>query len=169
MILGMSLSTFTLMHVVISLLGIFTGLVVAAGMLGAKRLPAWSMLFLLTSMLTSVTGFMFPFPGIDPAKIVGAASLVILAVALFALYVKHVSGSWRWIYVIAALVVLYLNVFVAVVQAFQKIAFLRSLAPTQKEPPFVIAQLLVVALFVVWGVLAIRKFHPRSISRPLLS
>jgi hypothetical protein len=162
MILGLSLSAFTTVHVIISLVAIAAGLVVVFGMLGNKRLPGWTAFFLLTTILTSVTGFMFPFDKLLPSHITGIISLVVLAIALLALYVFHLSGGWRWIYVVAAVAALYLNVFVAVVQSFLKVSFLTPLAPTQSEPPFLIAQLAVLAIFVVLGFLAVRRFHPAA-------
>ena len=162
MILGMSLATFTLVHVVLSLIGIFAGLVVLAGMFRSRRLSGWTALFLATTVLTSVTGFFFPFERLLPSHVVGIISLVVLAVALWALYVRHLAGAARWIYVSTAVLALYLNVFVAVVQAFLKIPFLKALAPTQAEPPFVIAQGAVLVLFVVLGILAVRSFHPEG-------
>ena len=138
MILGISTSTFTLVHVVLSLVGIFAGLVVLFGMFSSKRLTGWTALFLATTVLTSVTGFFFPLDHLLPSHIVGILSLVVLAVAILALYAYHLAGSWRWIYVAGAVVALYLNVFVGVVQAFQKVPPLSALAPTQSEPPFVI-------------------------------
>jgi hypothetical protein len=159
MVLGMSLATFTLVHVVLSLIGIFAGLVVLAGMFRSRRLSGWTALFLATTVLTSVTGFFFPFERLLPSHVVGIISLVVLAVALWALYVRHLAGAARWIYVSTAVLALYLNVFVAVVQAFLKIPFLKALAPTQAEPPFVIAQGAVLVLFVVLGILAVRSFH----------
>ena len=160
MILGMSIATFTLVHVVLSLVGIFAGLVVVFGMLGSKRLDGWAALFLATTVLTSVTGFFFPFDKILPSHIVGIISLVVLGIAILALYALHLAGSWRWIYVVSAVLALYLNVFVGVVQAFQKLPLLASLAPTQSEPPFLIAQAAVLVIFVVLGVVAVRSFHP---------
>jgi hypothetical protein len=160
MILGMSADTFTLVHVVLSLVGIGSGLIVLFGMLGAKRLDGWTALFLATTVLTSVTGFFFPVTGFLPSHAVGILSLVFLAAALFAFYVYHLAGAWRWIYVVGAVVALYFNVFVGVVQAFRKVSFLEPLAPTQSEPPFLVAQLAVMAIFIVLGVLAVRRFHP---------
>ena len=160
MILGMSLQTFTLLHVIISLVAIATGFVVVIGMIGGKPLPAWTGLFLLTTVLTSVTGFMFPFGGITPGIIVGALSSVLLLFALFALYIRHLTQAWRWIYIVTAIAALYLNVFVSIVQAFQKIAFLQTLAPTQAEPPFLIAQGAALGIIVVLGVLAVTRFRP---------
>ena len=160
MILGMSIATFTLVHVVLSLVGILAGLIVVFGMFGSKKLEGWTALFLATTVLTSVTGFFFPFDKILPSHIVGIISLVILAIAIVALYAVHLAGSWRWIYVVSATVALYLNVFVGVVQAFQKVPFLASLAPTQSEPPFMIAQAVVLVIFIVLGIVAVRSFHP---------
>jgi uncharacterized membrane protein SirB2 len=144
----------------LSLVGIASGLIVLFGMIGAKRLDGWTALFLATTVLTSVTGFFFPVAGFLPSHAVGIISLVVLAAALVALYVQRLAGSWRWIYVVGAVVALYLNVFVAVVQAFRKLSFLEPLAPTQSEPPFLLAQLVVMAIFIVLGILAVRRFHP---------
>ena len=160
MILGMSLATFTAVHVVISLIGIAAGLIVVVGMLSASRLPGWTALFLTTTVLTSVTGFFFPAAQVLPSHIVGVISLVVLAITLVALYVKRLAGSWRWIYVAGAVLALYLNSFVGVVQAFLKVPALNRLAPTQSEPPFLVAQLAVVALFVVLGIRAAMRFRP---------
>ena len=160
MILGMSTSTFTLVHVVLSLIGIFSGAFVLFGMFSSKRLDAWTALFLATTVLTSVTGFFFPRDQILPSHIVGIVSLVVLAVAILALYVYRLAGSWRWIYVASAVLALYLNVFVAVVQAFLKVPLLNALAPTQSEPPFAIAQGVVLVIFVVLGIWAVKSFHP---------
>ncbi len=160
MILGMSLATFTAVHVVISLIGIAAGLIVVVGMLSASRLPGWTALFLTTTVLTSVTGFFFPAAQVLPSHVVGVISLVVLAITLVALYGKRLAGSWRWIYVAGAVLALYLNSFVGVVQAFLKVPALNRLAPTQSEPPFFVAQLTVVALFVVLGIRAAMRFRP---------
>jgi hypothetical protein len=160
MMLGMSLSTFTLVHVLISLVGIASGLVVLYGLLSAKRLDGWTSLFLITTVLTSVTGFGFPFDHLLPSHKVGIISLVLLAIAILARYGLHMAGAWRWIYVVTAVMSLYLNVFVLVVQGFEKLPALKALAPTQSEPPFLVAQLLVLALFIVLGIFAVKKFHP---------
>ena len=167
MILGMSISTFTLVHVVLSLVGIFAGLVVLFAMFSSKSLDGWIALFLATTVLTSVTGFFFPFDKLLPSHIVGIISLAILAVAILARYVYHLAGAWRWIYIVGAVLALYLNVFVGVVQAFQKVSPLRSLAPTQSEPPFLIAQFVVLAIFIVFGILAVRLFRPQADSAAL--
>ena len=160
MILGLSIQNFTILHVAISLIAIASGLVVLVGMLRAYRLPGWTALFLATTVLTSVTGFMFPISGFTPALGVGLISIVILAIALTALYARHLNGSWRWIYVTTALVALYFNVFVLIVQLFQKVPALRALAPTQSEFPFQITQAAALIAFVVLGVMAARKFRP---------
>jgi hypothetical protein len=160
MILGMSIPTFTLVHVVISLVGIFAGLVVAYAMLGSKDLGGWTAAFLATTALTSLTGYFFPVDRILPSHIVGALSLVVLAIAAFALYTRRLAGSWRWVYVAASVAALYLNVFVGVVQAFLKLKPLAALAPTQSDPPFVMAQGIVLLLFIALGVFAVKRFHP---------
>jgi len=162
MLLGMSLTLFTEVHVVISLIGILTGLIVLFGMMGGRCLAKWNGVFLLTTILTSVTGFMFPFVAVGPPHIVGGFSLIVLAIALLALYRFHLAGKWRWIYVVTATLALYFNVFVAVVQTFLKIAFFNALAPTQAEPPFQAVQGVVLLAFIVMLVVAVRKFHPRS-------
>ncbi|HVO48485.1 MAG TPA: hypothetical protein VMT29_19370 [Steroidobacteraceae bacterium] len=162
MILGMSTAVFTLVHVVISLIGLLAGIVVTGGLLRSQRLPEWTALFLVTTILTSVTGFLFHSKAIGPAHVVGAISLVVLAICLIALYGLHLRGAWRWVYVITALLAFYFNAFVAVAQSFDKIGLLHSLAPTQKEPPFAIAQLILLALFVYLGVLSVRRFHPAA-------
>ena len=166
MILGMTTSTFTLVHVLISLAGIGSGLIVVYGLLTAKRLDGWTAIFLATTILTSLTGFLFPVEHILPSHIVGIISLVVLAVALVARYARHMERSWRWIYVVCAVLALYLNVFVAVVQSFMKIPAVHALAPTQKEPPFLIAQLAVMAIFVVIGIFAVKKFRIEPIAAP---
>jgi hypothetical protein len=159
MMLGLSLSAFTVLHVIISLIGIVAGIVVLFGMIGDKRLTGWTALFLATTVATSVTGFMFPSAGVDPAQVVGGISLLVLAIALIALYGRHLVGFWRPTYIVCAVLALYLNAFVGVVQAFQKLSFLQPLAPTQSEPPFKVAQLVVLLIFVVLGFLAVRRFH----------
>jgi hypothetical protein len=160
MIIGLSVATFTLLHVFISLIAIASGLVVAFGMLGSHRMPGWTPLFLVITILTSVTGFFFPIHGFTPALAVGAISLVILLIALIALYGKRLIGSWRRIYIASAITALYFNVFVLVVQSFQKVPVLQPLAPTQSEPPFLIAQTGALVVFVILGVIAVRRFHP---------
>ena len=158
--LGMSLSTFTTVHVIISLVGIGSGLIVIFGMLSAKRPNGWTALFLLTTVLTSVTGFGFPFTHVTPGHKVGVISLVVLLIAILARYSFHMAGKWRSIYVVTAIIAEYLNVFVLVVQGFEKVPALRAMAPTQSEPPFLVAQLVVMALFIVLTIFAVKKFHP---------
>jgi hypothetical protein len=158
-ILGMSTSTYTLVHVLISLVGIGSGLVVVFGLLAGKRLDGWTALFLVTTVATSVTGFGFPFDHLLPSHKVGIISLIVLAVAIPARYAFHLAGAWRWIYVVAAVIALYLNVFVLIVQSFEKVPTLKAMAPTQSEPPFLIAQLVVMALFIVLATFAVKRFR----------
>jgi hypothetical protein len=160
MIWGMPTATFTLVHVAISLVGIATGLVALAGQLRGKRLDGVTALFLLATVLTSVTGFGFPFDHLSPAHKVGIISLAVLAIAIAARYGFGLGGAARWIYVVTAAIALYLNCFVLVVQSFQKVPALHSLAPTQQEPPFVAAQLAVVVLFLALTGIAVKRFHP---------
>ena len=160
MILGMSIPAFTLLHVIITLIAIGSGLIVVGGLFASHRLPGTTALFLLTTLLTSVTGFLFPIHGFTPALGVGTVACVILAIALFAYYLKHLAGAWRWIYVITAVMSLYLNAFVLVAQSFIKVAALNALAPTQSEPPFAITQAVVLAIFIFLGLIALVKFHP---------
>ncbi len=160
MILGMSVPTFTLLHVIISLIGVAAGLVVLFGMFGAHRLPGWTALFIIMTALTSVTGFLFPGTTLTPARIFGIISLVLLLPTVLALYIFQLRGAWRWIYTGGAIVALYLNFFVLVVQSFTKVPVLQPLAPTQSEPPFLITEIVVLAIFVVLGIVALMKFHP---------
>lgn len=164
MILGMTLSTFTLVHVVISLTGIGSGLLVMYGLLIGKRLDGATAIFLASTVATSVTGFGFPFDHLLPSHKVGILSLLVLAVAIIARYVLHLAAAWRGIYVVCAAVALYLNVFVLVVQLFEKVPALRAMAPTQKEPPFLGAQLVVLALFVALTIVAAKRFRIASAS-----
>jgi hypothetical protein len=154
-----SLRTFTIVHVVLSLVGIGSGLVVLSGLLTARRLSGWTTLFLASTVATSVTGFGFPSDHLLPSHVVGVISLVVLAVAIVALYVFHLTGAWRRIYVVGAVLALYLNVFVLIVQAFQKVPALKSMAPTQSEPPFLLTQLVVLALFIVLAIRAAIRFR----------
>jgi len=153
------LPMFTLIHVVISLLGIIMGLIVVGGLVAGTRLDNWTALFLATTILTSVTGFGFPFTKLLPPHVVGILSLVVLTVCLVARYWKQLEGRWRATYVITAVAALYLNVFVLVVQLFVKTPPLSQLAPTQQEPPFAITQVLVFALFGWFGWAAVRGFQ----------
>jgi len=159
MILGMTTSTYTLVHVLISLVGIGSGLVVLYGPLNGKLFDGWTALYLTTTVATSATGFAFPFHELLPSHVVGAISLLVLAVAIQARYGLHLAGGWRRVYVISAVFALYLNVFVAVVQAFLKMPVLKALAPTQKEPPFLVAQAVVLLVFVGLTILAAKRSH----------
>ncbi len=162
MVLGMSLATFTLVHVVISLIGIASGLLVLFGLLGSNRMPGMTALFLLTTILTNATGFLFPFTKLLPSHIIAILSLVLLAIACLALYGMKLAGAWRWIYVVTAMVSLYLNIFVLVIQSFLKIPFLHALAPSvpPSEPPFAAVQGLVLLFFVLVIIGGIRRFRP---------
>ena len=153
------MTAFTIVHVVSRLMGILSGLVVVAGLLGARRLDGWTLLFLVTTIATSVTGFGFPFDHLLPSHVVGVISLVVLVIAILARYVRHLAGAWRATYVIGAVVALYLNVFVLIVQAFRRVPALAAMAPTQSEPPFLVTQLVVMALFVVSAIAAVRGFR----------
>jgi len=170
MILGMSLAAFTQLHVIISLIAIVSGLLAAVGMLSTRRMPGTTALFLVLTAATSVTGFMFDTPAeaprvvgsFDPPKLIGLISLIVLALASLALYGYELAKGWRGTYVVCAAIALYLNCFVLVVQSFQKISFVHALAPTQKEPPFAVAQGVVLIVFVGLGVAAFKKFRPMA-------
>src|SRR5271165_2864638 len=164
MILGMTTSSFTLVHVLLSLAGIGSGFIVVYGLLTGKRLDRWTAIFLATTVLTSLTGFLFPVEHLLPSHIVGIISLVVLAVAILARYALHLTNPWRWIYVVCAVLALYLNSFVAVVQSFLKVPALKALAPTQKEPPFLVAQLALMVLFIGIGIFAVKRFHVEPIA-----
>jgi hypothetical protein len=160
MIIGLSVGAFTTLHVIISLIGLASGAIAVAAMLADKRPGPWTAVFLCSTILTSATGFLFHSAKIGPPHIVGVLSLIVLAVACAALYAFHLKGVWRLVYVITALLALWFNAFVGVVQAFDKIAPLKALAPTGSEPPFLVAQVIVLALFIALGVLATRRFRP---------
>ena len=151
------MSTFTAVHVALSLAGILSGFVVVFGFLRGRRLDTSNGIFLATTVLTSVTGFGFPFERLLPSHVVGALSLLVLALAIFARYARHLAAGWHRAYVIAAVTALYFNVFVLVVQLFLKVPALNALAPTQAEPPFAVAQLAVLAAFVVLGTMAVKR------------
>ena len=154
--------TFTLIHTGLSLIGIAAGLVVLFGLLRNNPLNSWTLWFLVTTVATTLTGFLFPFRGFTPAIGTGIVSSLVLAATLPARYTFQLAGSWRWIYVVGAVVSLYLNCFVLVVQAFLKVPALHALAPQGTEPPFVLTQGLVLVLFVIAGFLAVRRFHPAA-------
>lgn len=155
----MEMSYFTLIHVVISLVGISSGFGVLSGMLAATHHPRWTAIFLTSTMAASVTGFFFPFRGFTPAIGVGILSLVVLTAAIYALYGRHASGVWRKTYVINAVIALYLNVFVLLAQLFQKMPVLKALAPTQSELPFALTQGAVLLVFVVLVLAASARFR----------
>jgi hypothetical protein len=157
---GIPTDTFLQIHVILSLIGIASGLIVLYGLLTGNPFAAWTAIFLVTTILTGVTGFPLPPFGFTPARAVGVILLILLALTVVALYAFHLAGAWRSVYIVTAIMALYLNVFVGVTQAFQKLSFLQPLAPTQSEPPFLIAQLVVLLIFIVLGVLAVRRFHP---------
>lgn len=159
----MILQIYTIIHTLISLVAIFTGLVVLFGLLADKRLDGWTKWFLIAAVATTVTGFFFPFHGFTPAIGLGLISLPVLAITIYARYPKNLAGAWRWIYVIGAVISLYFNVFVGVVQSFEKIPALKAMAPTQSEPPFKLAQLMVLALFVVLTFVAAIRFRPEPL------
>ncbi len=157
------MTTFTLIHVVISLIGMGSGFVVMFGLLTGKRLNGWTALFLASTVATSMTGFLLPFHHFMPSHVIGLISLLVLAIAIVARYRRHLAGAWRWIYVVSAMLALYLNVFVLVAQAFAKAPALKAMAPTQSERPFLISQLVVMALFIVLSIGAVKRFR---IERP---
>jgi hypothetical protein len=162
MVLGMSLSAFTTLHVIISLIAIISGIIVMFGLLGSNPMPGLTAIFLLFTILTSATGFLFPFEKLLPSHMIGILSLVLLAIACIALYAMKLSGPWRWIYVVTAMISLYLNVFVLVIQSFLKVAPLHVLAPSvpPSEPPFLVVQGLVLGFFILVIIGAVKRFSP---------
>ena len=162
MILGMSLSAITTLHVVISLIAIASGLIVMFGLLGSGRMPGLTAIFLLFTILTNATGFLFPFEKLLPSHVIGILSLVLLAIACLALYVMKLSGAWRWIYLLTALLSLYFNVFVLVIQSFLKVPALTALAPGNPPsgPVFAVVQGIVLVFFVLMIIGAWRRFRP---------
>jgi hypothetical protein len=161
MIFGMA--PFTFFHVLLSLIGIFSGFIAVFGMIAGKRLDGWTALFLVTTALTSITGFFFPFHKLLPSHILGIISLAVLALAIPARYVLHLAGAWRKVYAVTASIALYLNVFVLVAQLFMKVPSLHALAPTGSEPPFLISQVVVMAVFIVLTIAAAIKFRPEPL------
>jgi len=158
-----AVSILTIVHVLLSLVGIGSGFIVIRGLIGSQKLESWTFVFLATTVATSVTAFMFPFGGITPGIILAIISLVALAITIAARYKFHLVGGWRAAYVITAVLAQYLNVFVLIAQSFQKIPPLRALAPTQSEPPFAIAQLVALIAFVVLGALSTLRFRPQPL------
>ena len=159
MILGLTTATYTLLHVLISLAGIGSGLVVMYGLLTSKLLERWTTVFFVTTAATSLTGFAFPFKAVTPGIVIGVLSMIVLAIAVAARYGLHMEGAARWIYIVTASIALYFNVFVFVVQSFEKVSVLHALAPTQKDPPFTVAQLIVLAIFIAVTTMAVKRFH----------
>lgn len=160
----MGLHYFTLIHVLISLVGILSGFGTLAGMLAGLHFRRWTAVFLAFTVLTSVTGFFFPLRGFTPAVAVGILSMVILAICLYALCIKKAAGVWRAAYVLSAVVALYLNVFVLIAQFFQKIPVFQELAPTQTEPPFAITQGVVLIVFIVLGIYAMLRYRAPAVA-----
>jgi hypothetical protein len=156
-------TTLALVHVLLSLMGIFAGFFVVLGLLSSKRLDGWTALFLASTLATSVTGFFFPFHGITPADVFGVLSLIALPIAMYARYGRKLAGGWRLAYVITAMIALYLNVFVLIAQLFDKVPALKALAPTKSEPPFKVAQLVALVLFVVLTIAAAKRFHDEAV------
>jgi hypothetical protein len=161
MIFGMT--PFTFFHVLLSLIGIVSGFIAVFGMIAGKRLDGWTALFLVTTALTSITGFFFPFHKLTPGIVLGVISLVVLAFAITARYLFHLAGAWRKVYAVTASIALYLNVFVLVAQLFMKVPSLHALAPTGSEPPFLISQVVVMAVFIVLTIAAALKFRPEPL------
>jgi hypothetical protein len=159
----MILQIYTIVHTLISLVAIFTGIVVLFGMIAGNRLDGWTKWFLTTAVLTTLTGFFFPFHGFTPAIGLGIISLPFLAITIFARYCRHLIGAWRWIYVIGAVICLYFNLFVLVVQLFEKVPALQAIAPTQTESPFKLVQLIVLVLIILIGIIAVVRFHPEPV------
>jgi len=157
------LQIYTIIHTLISLVAILTGFAVLFGLLTGNRIDGWTKWFLISAVATTVTGFFFPFHGITPAIKLGIISSVVLVITIYARYAKHLAGTWRWIYVVGASVTLYFNVFVGIVQSFEKIPALKAMAPTQSEPPFKLTQLVVLALFVILTLVAVIRFRPEPI------
>src|SRR2546421_7097914 len=159
----MILQIYTIIHTLISLVAIVTGIVVVFGMLAGNRLNGWTKWFLITAVATTLTGFFFPFHGFTPAIGLGIISLPFLALTIYARYSRHLEGAWRWIFVIGAVICLYFNLFVAVVQAFEKIPALHAMAPTQTESPFKLTQLIVLLISALLAIVAVIRFHPEPI------
>ena len=157
-----NLPTFTMAHVVISLIAIGSGFVVLYGLIAGKRHDLWNATFLATTVATSVTGFGFPIESFTPGLGLGCLSLLVLAVAIYARYARHLAGAWRSAYVVSAVAALYFNVFVLIVQAFQKVPALKALAPRQTEPPFGIAQVVTLGAFLALGWLATKRFRVQT-------
>ena len=159
----MILQIYTIIHTLISLIAIFTGFIVLFGLLGSERLDGWTKWFLISAVATTVTGFFFPFRALTPAFKLGIISALVLAITIYARYPKNLTGPWRWIYVIAAVTSLYFNVFVLIVQLFEKVPALHAIAPTQTEQPFKLTQLVVLGLFTLFTIIAAIRFRPQAV------
>ena len=159
MVLGMSLSTYTILHVILSLIGIGTGFIGLFGLINGRLLSPWNVVFLVTTILTSLTGFGFPNTKVTPGIVLGILSMIVLAIALLALYVFHLKGGWRRTYAITAMIALYFNVFVLIAQTFEHVPVFHALAPTGAETPFKVAQTLLLVLFAVLISAAAKKFR----------
>jgi hypothetical protein len=158
-----NLATFTLVHTLLSVVGILAGMVVVGGLMAGVRYNGWIATYLATTILTNATGFGFPFVVLMPSHILGVISLIILPFAVVALYLKHLAGGWRTTFVVITVAALYFNVFVLIVQLFRKVPAMIALAPTQKEPPFLVTHLLFLALFIVLGRAALRGFREERV------
>ncbi|HEY6852048.1 MAG TPA: hypothetical protein VI320_38295 [Terracidiphilus sp.] len=159
MILGLSTAAFTQLHVLISLIGIAAGLLALFGLLAGKLYRLMSSLFLITTVLTSVTGFLFPFHGMTPGIILGILSMIVLLLAIWALYIGKLEGAWRGTYVVTSSLALWFNFFVLIAQSFAKIPALRAIAPSQASPAFGITQAVVLIVFLWLTVRAFKRFH----------
>ena len=159
MVLGMSLSTYTALHVILSLIGIGTGFIVLFGLISGRLLSPWNGVFLATTILTSLTGFAFPNTKVTPGIVLGILSMIVLAIALLALYVFHLKGGWRRTYAITAMIALYFNVFVLIAQTFEHVPAFHVLAPTGTEAPFKVAQTLLLVVFAILITAAAKKFR----------
>jgi hypothetical protein len=157
----MILHIYTIIHTLISLIAIFTGIVVLCGLLTGNPLEGWTKWFLITAVATTVTGFFFPFHGVTPAIVLGIITVPVLAITIYARYSRRLAGAWRWAYVLGAVMSLYFNLFVLVVQAFEKVPALHAMAPTQTESPFKLTQLVVLIVSVGLAVVAVIRFHPK--------
>ncbi|MGD0627920.1 MAG: hypothetical protein ABR987_01130 [Terracidiphilus sp.] len=160
MILGLSLVQFTYLHVFLSLVGLGAGIFIVYGLLTSRRLSILTSLFLVTTVATSLTGFLYPFNGITPGIILGILSMIVLVLAIVALYVKKLAGPWRGTYVVTVMLAYYFNFFVLVAQSFAKVPALHSIAPTQASPGFGFTQAAILVIFILLTIRAFKKFHP---------
>jgi hypothetical protein len=159
----MILHIYTIIHTLIGLVAIFTGLVILGAMLFGSRANGWTKWFLITAVATTVTGFLFPFHGVTPAIILGIITVPVLAITIYARYSRRLAGAWRWIYVVGAVMSLYFNLFVLVVQAFEKVPALHAIAPTQTESPFKLTQFVVLVASISLAIVAVIRFRPEPV------